>query len=82
MCAPKANNAGSSLRTHGDKEKCGLATEQQLSERWGVSIKKLQADRLKGEGIPFVKIGRLVRYRLEDILAYEQANLRNSTSEG
>ncbi|WP_211110590.1 DNA-binding protein [Azospirillum ramasamyi] len=57
-------------------------TESQLARRWAVTEKKLQADRLKGVGCPFVKIGRAVRYRLEDILAYEAARLRTSTSEG
>ncbi len=56
-------------------------TEAQLALRWMVSPKKLQADRLKGTGCPFLKINRSVRYRLEDILAYEIARLRTSTSE-
>jgi len=60
-----------------------LLTEGQLAARWALaSAKKLQADRLKGGGCPFVKIGRSVRYRLSDVLAYETANLRTSTSEG
>lgn len=57
-------------------------TEYQLARRWTVTEKKLQADRLKGVGCPFIKIGRAVRYRLEDVLAYEAARLRTSTSEG
>ncbi len=55
-------------------------TESQLARRWGISQKKLQADRLKGIGCPFVKIGRAVRYRQGDVLAYEAARLRTSTS--
>src|ERR1700676_2610587 len=55
--------------------------EKQLAERWGVSIRTLQAARVKGGGVPFVRIGRSVRYRLEDVLAYEQARLRSNTSE-
>jgi hypothetical protein len=59
-----------------------LLTEKLLSKRWGLaSEKKLQADRLKGAGCRFVRIGRAVRYRLSDVLAYEAANLRTSTSE-
>jgi hypothetical protein len=56
--------------------------EKQLADRWGISIKKLQADRFSGRGCGFVKIGRLIRYRLSDVEAYEQANLRSSTSQG
>lgn len=55
--------------------------EKQLAERWGVSVRTLQATRVKGSGVPFVRIGRAVRYRLEDVLAYEQARLRTNTSE-
>ncbi len=55
--------------------------EKQLAERWGVSARTLQAARVKGTGVPFVRIGRSVRYRLEDVLAYEQARLRTNTSE-
>jgi hypothetical protein len=55
--------------------------ENQLAERWGVSVRTLQAARIKGGGVPFIRIGRSVRYRLEDVLAYEQARLRTNTSE-
>jgi predicted DNA-binding transcriptional regulator AlpA len=42
----------------------------------------LQKDRVSGTGIPFVRIGRLVRYRQSDVTAYlaELPSLR-STSE-
>jgi hypothetical protein len=55
--------------------------EKQLADRWGISVRTLQAVRVKGGGVPFIRIGRAVRYRLEDVLAYEQAQLRISTSE-
>jgi hypothetical protein len=55
--------------------------EKQLADRWGVSARTLQAARVKGSGVPFIRIGRAVRYRLEDVLAYEQARLRTNTSE-
>jgi hypothetical protein len=55
--------------------------EKQLAERWAVSVRTLQAARVKGGGVPFVRIGRSVRYRLEDVLAYEHARLRTNTSE-
>lgn len=58
-----------------------FATQSKLAERWSVSQKKLEADRLTGKGCPYIKIGSLVRYRLSDILAFEEANLRRSTSE-
>ena len=55
-------------------------TETQLAERHQRSVKTLRNKRVQGGYIKFVKIGRHVRYRLSDVLAYEQANLQNSTS--
>lgn len=54
--------------------------EQQLATRWGISPKKLQADRLKGTGIPFIKLGRAVRYRHADVMAWEERHLHASTT--
>lgn len=51
-------------------------SEKELAARWGASIKMLQSHRQAGKGIPWVKIGRLVRYDLQDIEAYEK-NVRN-----
>ena len=51
-------------------------TENQLADRWQVSTKKLQADRWKGVGVPYVKISRSVRYRLREIRAYETQQLQ------
>ena len=48
-----------------------LLTEQQLAERQQRSVKTLQNLRVKGGSIPFVKIGRHVRYRLSDVIAWE-----------
>lgn len=45
--------------------------EIQLSERWHVSTRMLQQSRWKGVGCNYVKIGRMVRYRLSDVKAYE-----------
>ncbi len=58
-----------------------LLTQGVLSERWAISTKKLEADRYTGKGCPFIKIGNSVRYRLADVIAFEEANLRRSTSE-
>lgn len=48
-----------------------LLNETELSQRWGISIRTLQQSRWRGVGCPYVKIGRLVRYRFSDIEAYE-----------
>lgn len=51
-------------------------TEKELAVRWNISVKKLQADRFKGIGIPYIKIGKLCRYSMNTILEYESANLQ------
>lgn len=58
-----------------------LATEVEVAERHCRSIKTLQNERTKGGGIPFLKIGRLVRYRWSDVLAFEEEAMRTSTSD-
>jgi hypothetical protein len=56
-------------------------TETELARRQKRSVKTIQADRVNGSGIPFLKMGRNVRYRMADILSYEAACLRRSTSD-
>jgi hypothetical protein len=43
-----------------------LLSELDLSRMTCRSRSALQKDRLKGDGVPFIKIGRLVRYRRSD----------------
>ena len=50
-------------------------TETQLAKRWNKSVKTLQADRWKGTGVSFLKLGRSVRYRLSDIVSYESSHI-------
>ena len=58
----------------------GVLTERQLATRHQRSVKTLRNARVYGGYVPFVKIGRSVRYRLSDVLAYERDNLLRSTS--
>jgi hypothetical protein len=57
-------------------------TETQLAARHQRSVKTLRNARVSGGYVPFVKIGRNVRYRLSDVLAFEQSALKRSTSDG
>ncbi len=52
-----------------------LLTEDMLAERWLCSASRLQRWRVEGQGIPYLKIGARVLYRLKDIEAYEEACL-------
>lgn len=55
--------------------------QARLSRRMGVAVQTLQRWRWAGIGPRFIKVGRSVRYRLEDIEAYEQSRLCQATSD-
>jgi hypothetical protein len=50
-----------------------------LAERWQMSPRTLEQWRWQGKGPKFLKIGGRVVYRLEDIDAFEAANLHMNT---
>lgn len=47
----------------------------------GLSASSLSKWRLTGDGPRYVKAGRRVMYRLADLMIYQEANLRSSTSD-
>lgn len=49
---------------------CRCLSEQEVADRTGLSLSTLRANRFKRKGIPYVKLGRSVRYRLCDLEAY------------
>jgi hypothetical protein len=48
-----------------------LITDQELAKRWSCSPKTLRNQRSQGQGCPYVRLGRMVRYRLSDVVAFE-----------
>lgn len=58
-----------------------LDTTQAAEYLGGLQPNTLEGWRVSGRGVPFVKIGRLVRYRTEDLDAYLTAQTRTSTSQ-
>jgi hypothetical protein len=57
-----------------------LWTQRQAAEYLGKSEKWLEADRWRGATIPFVKVGRGVRYRAADIVAYVEQNTHGAAA--
>lgn len=49
-------------------------TETELAQRWAISTKTLQRWRCENRGPRYIKLSKAVRYRLADILDYEQAH--------
>lgn len=47
-----------------------LIDERRLAEMTGRSVRTVQADRLRGRGIPFIRLGRSIRYDLEVVKRY------------
>ncbi len=61
----------------------GLLNEQQLAIRWQISPKTLRNLRVSGGSVRFVRVagGRSVRYRMDDVVAWEEAHAVQSTSQ-
>jgi hypothetical protein len=49
--------------------------QSELATRWRMSPRTLEGWRYRKKGPPYATIGGHVRYRLEDVEAYEAANL-------
>lgn len=58
-----------------------LLTERQLAALLGIGSRTPEAWRLRGGGPPYIKVGRLVRYRRADVDNWLQDQTRNSTSD-
>jgi excisionase family DNA binding protein len=55
--------------------------ENQAAEFLGISVRTLQAWRVRGSELPYVKIGRAVRYRRRALIEFQNAHTVTSTSE-
>jgi len=48
--------------------------ENQVSEITGRALSTLRNERSKGFGIPYIKLGRSVRYDLQDVIEFMEAH--------
>jgi hypothetical protein len=55
--------------------------ENQAATFLGVSVRTLQARRVRGGGPPYVKIGRAVRYQRRALVEFQRKNTVTSTTE-
>jgi hypothetical protein len=56
-------------------------TEVQVAEITGRALSTLRNERFCRRGIPYIKIGRSVRYSLEDVVRHMESN-KITTSQG
>ena len=50
--------------------------QAELAARWRISLRTLERWRTAGSGPDWLRLGTRIVYRLDDVLAYEQACLR------
>lgn len=59
-----------------------LLTEHETARLLNLTTRCLQAWRLRGTGLPFIRISsRCIRYRMSDIQQWIDSNTKTSTSE-
>ena len=78
----KAEPLGS-IPTSARKSKLGdsLFTPQEAADFLRVSLSWLAKARMRGDGPPFAKFGRVIRYPENGLIAYTKSRMRLSTSE-
>jgi excisionase family DNA binding protein len=58
-----------------ETERAAHLSPEQLAEREGVPLDTVYGWNRKGAGPRYMKIGRHVRYRVADVIAWEQSRL-------
>lgn len=58
-----------------------LLDQKTAAKLLGLSVRTLERHRVAGTGPRFARLGRLVRYRENDLIEWIDSNLRNSTAE-
>lgn len=78
VAAARTPDAGSTIRP---REPVPLLTQRDLAKRWGNSGRTLERWRVNGIGPEYLRLNGRVRYRLDAVLAFEEACRRRSTSD-
>ncbi len=76
-----ATDHPASYDTLSDDPALVLLDQDRLAKLLGCSARTLERQRLEGTGVPFCRVGRLVRYRLLDVSEYLETQRRQSTSD-
>jgi hypothetical protein len=57
-------------------------TQVELASRWRISEATLERDRSLKKGVRYMKLGGAIRYRLEDVIAYEDSRTHETEVSG
>ncbi|OBF95111.1 hypothetical protein A5790_01845 [Mycobacterium sp. 852002-51152_SCH6134967] len=60
----------------------GLATAREVADYLHTTPNQLNRLRYEGTGPQYIKLGRSVRYRWEDVFAWVDANVRTTSAGG
>jgi predicted site-specific integrase-resolvase len=55
-------------------------TPEELAELWNVPLATLSQWRWNGRGPEFIKLGKRIMYRLQEVEVFEEEKLRRSTT--
>ncbi len=58
-----------------------IITPPELAEFLRTTVNSLAQDRYLGRGVPFIRVGRRVRYARSDVLTYLEANTCQRTDD-
>ena len=58
-----------------------LLNEHEAAELLGIKVSTLRAWRIRGSKLPFLRLGRAIRYDPEDLSAFREASKAYSTTE-
>ena len=75
MPHPQASSDVGSMRSFASSSETRILTDVQVAERLGVSRFTVRSWRLRGVGPRFLKMGRAVRYRSQDVDEYKRQAL-------
>ena len=62
----------------GVSEELRHMTQAELADRWRVTTRTLERWRVGGKGPAWLQLNGSIRFRVEDVLAFERARLRHS----
>ncbi len=71
----ESNPTYSALLEETSQARSVILDDPALAKRWNMAVQTIRTRRMKGDIPRYFKVGRFVRYYLEDVQAYEQDHM-------